>query len=201
VLELFPGQFTAEENRDYAEYVYGFDKLANLPGHEMARKRQAVHAFEREYGARCDVVRIERGHISGIHAFQRDWLDARTHGEPDAALEKEDAAIRLGLEYFFELGLSGIVVFIDGAIRGYAFGAPLSEDYYDVIVEKGDEDIPNIYKILNRDLVRLCCEGYTWINREEDTGTPGLRTAKMRYKPDFLIEKFVVRETGGAFSK
>lgn len=200
LLELLPG-FTAVENRDRAEYVYSFDKLANLPGHEMTRKRQAIHAFEREYGSRSSIVPIEAEHIPVIRAFQRCWLEAKIQGlelrGEDVMLKQDDAAIQRGLDYFFELGLSGIVVFIDGTLRGYAYGAPLSGDCYDVMVEKGDEAIPNIYRVLNRDLVRLCCQGRAWINREEDMGIPGLRTAKMRYKPDFLIKKFTLREERG----
>ena len=44
------------------------------------------------------------------------------------------------------------------------------------MIEKGDRGATDIYKILNRDLVRLCCEGIAWINREEDLGVEGLRT-------------------------
>ena len=84
----------------------------------------------------------------------------------------------------------------DGKLAGYAYGARLSDDCYDVMIEKGDRSAPDIYKILNRDLVRLCCEGVGWINREEDLGVEGLRRAKLSYKPDRLIRKFSVRQCG-----
>ena len=48
--------------------------------------------------------------------------------------------------------------------------------------------------MLNRDLVRLCCADYAMINREEDVGAPGLRKAKLSYKPDRLLEKYIARE-------
>ena len=64
----------------------------------------------------------------------------------------------------------------------------------DVIIEKGDRSISDIYKILNRDLVRMCCYGFSYINREEDVGVEGLRKAKMSYKPDILLEKYIVTE-------
>ena len=192
-LSLFPGVFTATENRDYAEYVYSVDKLVNLPGHEMARKRQAIHAFERDFGARSQVLPIEAEYIPAIRAFQRSWLEAKA-GEADKGLEREDAAIQRALDHFSDLGLSGIIVLIDGELRAYAYGAPLSEGVFDVMVGKGDTSIPNIYCAFIRGFARSCCQGYSWINLEEDVGDPGLRMAKMYYKPDLLMEKFVVRE-------
>ena len=112
----------------------------------------------------------------------------------DPQLLCENDAIQRGLNHFELLGLSGIVVYIDDVLAGFAYGAPLSERCYDVIIEKGDLRFPDIYRVLNRDLVRLCCADYAMINREEDVGAPGLRKAKLSYKPDRLLEKYIARE-------
>ena len=195
---LFPGCFVLTEKRDYAEYLYTHDKLALLPGHEMASKRHDLATFERQYAGRYEVCRIERpDQVEQIRPFQAWWKNLKMAREEDVQLEREDEAIRTGLSHFFELGLSGILVYIDGRLAGYAYGASLSDDCYDVMIEKGDRDAQDIYKVLNRDLVRLCCEGIGWINREEDLGVAGLRKAKLSYKPDRLIRKYAVREAVG----
>lgn len=197
---LFPWRFAIREERDYSEYLYTYEKLALLPGHEMASKRHDLNTFERDYGGRYTVRRIETAEqLDAIRKFQAWWKAEKSlRDDEDVQLELEDAAIRIGLEHFFELGLSGIVVAIDGHLAGYAYGAPLSETCYDVMIEKGDRTVADIYKILNRDLVRLCCGGMTYINREEDLGVPGLRKAKLSYKPDVLLRKFFAWEVRDA---
>ena len=161
----------------------------------MASKRHDISTFERQYAGRYEVRRIRtEEQVEEIRPFQAWWKEMKMARQEDVQLALEDGAIRRGLDHFFEVGLSGILVYIDGRLSGYAYGAPLSDGCYDVMIEKGDRSVPDIYKILNRDLVRLCCGGTAWINREEDLGVEGLRRAKLSYKPDRLIRKFSVRE-------
>ena len=192
--EMFPDRFQFEYCRDYAEYLYTYNKLANLPGSEMASKRHDINTFYRDFGDRTVIERIAPAHLDGILAFQKRWLEDYLGGVEDVQLDCENLAIHRGISHFSELGLSGIVVFVDGKLVGYAYGAPLSDTHYDVIIEKGDRRIPDIYRILNRELVRMCCHGFTYINREEDVGVEGLRKAKLSYKPDCFIEKYLVTE-------
>ena len=191
---LFPGRFRIEPCRDYAEYLYTNNKLANLPGSEMASKRHDVNTFYRNYGDRTIIELIRPNHLEEILDFQKYWLEDYLGDEEDVQLDFENLAIQRGISHFSALDLSGIVVFVDGRIAGYAYGAPLSDTHYDVIIEKGDRRIPDIYRILNRELVRMCCQSFTYINREEDVGVQGLRKAKLSYKPDCFIDKYLVTE-------
>ncbi len=193
--ELFPNQFAIEPNRDWYEYIYNFNTLANLPGGKLASKRYDIQTFYRDYEGRAVVRKIQPDDIDGILRFQRTWLTEKQHIDEDVQLDYENLAIQKGLAHFEALGLSGIVVIIDGELCGYAYGAPLSDTAYDVIIEKGDRRYNDIYKILNRELVRLCCDGFAFINREEDAGVEGLRKAKLSYKPDLLLEKYIAQET------
>ncbi|MBR4371054.1 MAG: DUF2156 domain-containing protein, partial [Victivallales bacterium] len=159
-----------------------------------ASKRYDIQTFFRDYEGRAVIRIIQPDDIDGILRFQQAWLTEKQHIDEDVQLDYENLAIRKGLAHYQELGLSGIVVFIDGELCGYAYGAPLSDTAYDVIIEKGDRHYADIYKILNRELVRLCCDGFAYINREEDAGVEGLRKAKLSYKPDILLEKFIAQE-------
>jgi hypothetical protein len=189
-----PGVFQASENRDYAEYIYTAEKLAYLPGKEMASKRKDTNSFWRDYDGRVNIKKMTGAAIDETIAYQEKWLKTRLCEEDRIQLELENEAIIRGLENFDKLGLSGIMLYVDNELRGYAYGSKLSDDCYDVIIEKGDREIDNIYRVLNMEIVRRCCTGITYINREEDLGVPGLRKAKLSYKPDILLEKYVLTE-------
>lgn len=192
--ELFPNKFEEENNRDYYEYIYNYATLANLSGSSLSSKRYDLQTFFRDYKGRVRERILKIDDIDDIKKFQYEWLYEKTKGEEDVQLELENETINVGLSNYKELGFSGIVVFIDDKMAGYAYGTEISDTAYDVFIEKGDRKFPDIYKVLNRDLVRLCCRKYKYINREEDVGVVGLRKAKMSYKPDMMIAKYIERE-------
>lgn len=191
--DMYGDKFTYIDNRDYYEYIYTFDRLANLTGSSMASKRYDLKTFFRDYGDRIKIRKIKLSDIEEIKKFQARWLN-ENNKENEKSLILENMVIDIGLKNYLELELSGIVVFIDNEIIGYAYGNKISETAYDVLIEKGDRKYADIYKVLNRDLVRFCCNGFKYINREEDLGISGLRKSKLSYKPDYMIEKYIAKE-------
>ena len=79
---------------------------------------------------------------------------------------------------------------VDGVIRGYCFGAPLSHEVFDAIIMKGDRDVRHLYAFMYQEL-GSCCE---YINFEEDLGIAGLRECKLSYRPDRMLNKFCAEE-------
>jgi hypothetical protein len=45
--------------------------------------------------------------------------------------------------------------------------------------------------MINQQFVQHNCMNYAYVNREEDTGAPGLRQAKLSYNPLKLVEKYI----------
>lgn len=198
VLANFPMVFEAEERRDYAEYVYLTQRIAEYSGPDMAYKRRDFQRFGRDFAGRAEARRITPADIDGVRDFQREWLSAKLEetNDPAAAFQvrDEDVGIQCALDNFAELGLVGIIILIDGKIHGYAYGAKISDDCIDEINENCTRGIPNIYPFAKHEFARLCCEGIKYINFEEDVGSLTLRAAKNHYKPAFLIDKYIVRE-------
>ena len=193
--ELFPGVFRFEYSRDWAEYVYTRNKLVNLPGSHMSKRRYQYKSFYRKYEGRVRIEAMSQKDIENVLAFQRRWMSQRmAEGDNPQLLEENEAIIR-ELGAFERLSLQGIVIYVDEAIAGYAFGAPLSEECFDVLVEKGDRNIDNIYRVLKRELP-AALEKYARFNWEEDVGDAGLRQIKLDYYPDILMDKYRAEEIG-----
>ncbi len=190
----FPGQFDITNERDLAEYIFSSQTFAEFPGKFHARRRTEIRSFWRDYGSRVEAAVLAEDDLDEVRAFARTWLEVNAETHDEAALNKEMRCIERQLSHYDELGLTGTVIRIDGAIHGFCYGAPLNEEYYDVLIEKGDRAIPGIYRVIRQESTRLNASQFKYINFEEDVGVPGLRRLKESYGPAFLIEKNVATE-------
>ncbi len=190
----FPNRFSFIEHRNYAEYIYDTQKLSILPGIRFKNRRNDINRFFSEYDDRAHINMIQKDDIKDILVFQEKWLIQNSEDHDKEALYRESRTITLQLEHYDELNLSGIVIRIDGMVYAYGYGTPISNDCYDSLIEKGDRNIPYIYRVLFRESVRHCAMDYRYVNREEDLGVEGLRKAKMAYQPDILLKKYTVTE-------
>ena len=88
---------------------------------------------------------------------------------------------------------------MDEKVIAFTMGRPLNSDTFVVHFEKAFSDIRGAYQMINQQFVLNCCQGYSFINREDDTGMEGLRKAKLSYLPEILLTKYNVRliEDGG----
>lgn len=79
----------------------------------------------------------------------------------------------------------------------YTLGEPVSDDTFVVHIEKAYADIRRcLYHDQCSSSWSIEVKDYTYVNREEDTGDEGLRTAKLSYRPVFMVEKGIVTLKG-----
>lgn len=190
----FPDTFVSREIRDYAEYLHLSSNLACLPGRKFSGKRSEAKKMRRMYEGRMEETLLCREAFDEVFDFEKKWLEVSQKTHDAEALRLEYREIEKQLANFETLRISGLILRIDGVIQGFVYGAPISENCYDVLIEKGNREIPHIYRILHQDIVRMCAMDYMYINREEDVGVPGLRASKLSYKPDILLSKYIVEE-------
>ncbi len=192
--EEFPDRFEILEDRDLAEYMYKVEDMAVFSGSSLRKRRTEVNSFWRRYGTRVSCTRISPEDLTDILSYEQKWLCQNSETHDAAALEREARMIERQLSHFDQLHLSGVILRIDGTVRGFGYGTAVSDSCYDAIVEKADKSIPHIYKVLRQEATKQCALACFTVNMEEDLGVPGLRAIKQAYRPFYLLRKYIVTE-------
>jgi hypothetical protein len=179
-----------KEHRDFYEYVYLAEDLADLKGSDYAKIRNRLNKFKRNYAYKLE--RISEDNFDEIREFLKRWCLWKDC-ESDPVLENEKKAILYSMDNFFELGLSGIAMRINGAVESIAVFERMNPDTAVVHYEKGSPDYDGIYKAINAETAKIILgENIRFINRESDMGISGLRKAKLSYRPHHMVEVFHV---------
>lgn len=185
---------TVEERREHFDYVYLTRDLIDLPGNKNRNKRNHINQFLRAYGSYAYEEFNER-HIEAALGLQEKWCLLRRCDE-DLNLLGEWDAIREILSNYRALEVAGAVIVLDGEVKAFTFGEPLSGGMALIHVEKADPGIAGLYQLINQQFCRRRWGGMEFINREQDLGIPGLREAKLSYNPDHFVKKYSINLKG-----
>ena len=178
--------------RRWSDYIYSFEDAMSFPGKKFGGERNHVNRFRKLYGE--PDIRIltssDRPDVEGM-------LGAYDKEHPvKSALE------RLELEQtgkLFDaadaLGLTAAGLFISGELAAFSIGEIIGEMLI-IHAEKALVRYEGIYPVMYSGFVRLI-RGLTgktlkYVNREDDSGDPGLRTSKLQYHPLCLAHKYLV---------
>ena len=188
----FPGRTVNwKTNRDDCDYIYLREKLADLPGSQYQKKRNHISRFNRTYGTDWEFKSYPENDIaSDILAVSQRWYEEK-QGESDEVLRLEHESIERALQNRELLNLRGGVLYIHGEPAAMTLASAISPDVLDVIYEKSfaEYEKNGAYAVINQQFAKRC-EGFLYLNREEDMGVEGLRKAKLSYKPEMILEKF-----------
>ena len=179
------------EHRDYFDYVYRSSDLANLPGTNYAKIRNRLNKFKKNYEYTTEMISEEN--MDEVDEFLKRWCLWKDC-ESDIVLENERKAIVYSMAHFFDLGLSGLVIRINGNIEALAVYEKMNPDTAVVHYEKGSPYFDGIYKAINMETAKILQKDFMFINREEDMGIPGLRQAKLSYRPHHMVKVFHVKK-------
>mgnify|MGYP000333168310 CR=1 FL=1 len=179
--------FFVMEDRDNFDYYYRREDLAELSGKAYHKKRNLVNAFVNNYHyeqKNLDKTTIE----DGFYILDRWRLEKGEDGDYKANRE--------ALELFDELELRGSVFYVENEPAGLVMGEPLAKArMFTVHFEKGLSKFKGIYQFINQAFAQTLPKTYHYINREQDLGDPGLRQAKMTYRPVGFVKKYRVYPT------
>lgn len=191
VAELAPAAgFLIEPTRDHFDYVYRSEDLIQLAGNRYQGQRNHIHHLQRSYAFAAEP--LQERHLSACLDLAEQWC-AQKRCVEDLSLQGEWAAVKAGLRNFPELNLQGAVILINGRVEAFTLGELLNQETAVVHIEKANPLIAGLYAVINQEFCRQSWVQVPFINREQDLGIPGLRTAKMSYHPHHLAEKFRIR--------
>ncbi len=185
---LDPGDF---------DYIYTVEKLTYLRGKKLHGKRNHINNFMRNYPD-YEYYTITDEHIDACLAIARYWVEKHDVLQPELAEEHayEYNIIRKALSNRRKMQMTGGIIYVNHIPSAFTLGEPLTNDTFDVHFEKADDSIDGIYPMINKTFVANELQNYTYVNREEDLGLPGLRKSKMSYVPDILYKKGIITLTG-----
>ncbi len=187
VKKLFPG---AELNfrRKWSDYIYNSSDIKELAGRKYGGQRNHINRFLKEHPDH-ELTRIDEQNLPSVIEFLRDFTMNETRNKPESFMSEYRAALLL-LNDFKLLGLCGLMVTVEEKIVSFAVGEVVGDTLF-VHVEKADLSYHGSYPFIVRSFAReFAVEGVEYINREDDSDDPGLRTSKMSYHPVKLIDKY-----------
>jgi hypothetical protein len=175
------------EDRDNFDYLYPREALATLAGRSLQRKRNLVNHFVKHHDYQAFPLTAER--TQEALTILEEWRkDAR---------DQADYAPREALARASEFGLVGSVYHVEGQPAGYTLGEHTVDGTMFVVhYEKTIPGMKGLYQVINMDFARSLPPSCTTINREQDLGDPGLRQAKLTYRPSGFVRKFRARKPG-----
>lgn len=190
ITELFP-EVKAELYRDFCDYVYYALDLEELKGKKYHAKRNHLNRF---YENDWSFEAMSAQNIPECLVMNELWRAENVTDDSEDAKSKtiELEIVKRSLEFFEELGYTGGVLRVEGEVQAFTFGEPSAENTFVVHAEKALRKYQGAYAAINREFVKSLGKKYTYIDREEDTGSENLRKAKMSYNPVFLEEKFLI---------
>lgn len=184
---LFPKQFEIKEERDFFDYLYKSEDLSNLSGRKYHSKKNHISYFEKTFDWKYEPITEEN--IEQCALLNEHWERLNREKNPEE-IGDENLAIRIALDNYFDLGFEGGILTIQGEAVAFTFGERLNNNTFCTHVEKAYGNIRGAYQMINREFARQLTDRYEFINREEDTGSEGLRKAKLSYHPHRLIIKY-----------
>lgn len=179
-------------DRSWYDYLYLSENIKNLQGRRYSGQRNHINKFSRLY-PQWTFEEIGEEDLPRVREFIEDFIRAENEQKNSETLIEGNSKILELIDNYGVYKMCGGMLCVDGSIIGVSFGEVVGDTLF-VHIEKADRSYEGSYPVLVREFARrFAVEGVTYINREEDDGDEGLRTSKMSYHPEKLLQKFALR--------
>jgi len=179
--------FNVTIDLDNGDYIYSSQKLVDLAGNKLHKKRNLINQFLELYpGYVCQP--LQASDLDACLELAEKWCRQRSCQELD--FDHETSALKRGLRNFSELELQGLKLSHGSELFAFSIFSRLSSNMADVHFEKFDPEIKGIGQVINWETAKKLSAQYKYINREQDLGIAGLRQAKKSYDPEYVVSAY-----------
>lgn len=193
--DAFPGGIELVHDRDDDEYVYLKEKLIELSGRALHKKKNHLNFFLRTY--EYEVKPVTSDMRKDIEALTARIKESKEYDpEETDSLESEYKAIDAIIDHLEDEKVYSAAIFIKGRLEAFAIGERSSDDTAIEHFEKANDDYRGLYQLVCREFCKVLPQEVIYVNREEDMGLENLRQAKEALKPDHMEVKYTARLTG-----
>jgi hypothetical protein len=175
------------EDRDSFDYLYLRSEMAELSGNRYHKKKNRINYFTARHDHSIELFGEQ--FAAGCLELLKEWKRVRGGEESDSSVIEVDATAE-GVAMAAQLGLAGVVVLVDGKVKAFAMGERLNASTSVCHFEKADPFMEGISQLVDREFNRMLFPDCIYVNREQDLGSPGLRSAKLSYHPVELVKKY-----------
>lgn len=176
------------------DYLCSRIELAQLKGNKFKSKRAAFNFFTKHYD--FEYAPFSTKDKAECLKLYKLWMNSRKGKSRgpiyNYMLQDSQSALKIALDNFPLLGLSGKVVKSKGKIKGFTFGFPLNKDTFCILFEITDLSVKGLPQFI---FARFCKElkDYKYINIMDDSGLENLKKVKLSYRPVRLAPSFIVK--------
>ncbi|MCX6554571.1 MAG: phosphatidylglycerol lysyltransferase domain-containing protein [Candidatus Aminicenantes bacterium] len=172
---------------DNGDYIYSSQKLVDLAGNKLHKKRNLINQFLALYpDHKC--LPLQASDLGACLELSEKWCRMRTCLEAD--FDHETSALKRALGHFSALELQGLKISLGGEMAAFSVFSQLSSNMADVHFEKFAPEIKGSGQVINWETAKFLSAKYKYINREQDLGIQGLRQAKKSYDPEYIVSAY-----------
>lgn len=178
--------------RRWSDYIYDFGEAMSFRGKKFNGQRNHINKFKRLYGE-PELRFLSPADRPLVEALLAEYETAHAGGGALERLELRQSAKLFDL--CGDLGLCAAGLFAAGELAAFSIGEVVG-DCLLIHVEKALTRFEGVYPAAYSGFVRLMAERLgrplRYVNREDDSGDPGLRISKLQYHPVRMADKHLV---------
>lgn len=187
-------KYKITEDEDNFDYIYELEKLANLSGAELKKKRNKANRFMNSFKDEVaveNIMLISKAHAKHIENVFLHWARAASKSPEETEAERKALMILLDNSESFPLVVT--VIMTKSTIKAFSINEKLDDQYAISHFEKALKIHEDIYPFLTTQVAGFLKDmGCRYVNWEQDLGIAGLHQSKQSYQPYKMLKKYTL---------